>query len=69
MAQWLRIRAPNAGGVGSFLGRGARSQHPTWLAAKKPKHKNRSSTVTNSVKSLKKKKKKKFPYLKKKFQC
>ena len=51
----------NAGGVGSIPGQGAKNL--TCLVARKPKHKNRSNTVTNSIKTLKMvhiKKKKKF---------
>ena len=55
VVQWLRLRAPNAGGLGSIPGQGTRSHMPQLKIL-------RATTKTqHSQKNKKKKKKKKNP--------
>ena len=47
----IKTLPSNAGDVGLIPGQGAKIPHASW--PKKAKHKNRSNTVTNSIKTLK----------------
>ena len=39
VVQWLKLGAPNAGGVSSICGQGAKMLHATWCGQKKKEEK------------------------------
>ena len=49
MVQWLRLHAPNAGGIGLIPGQGTKTPHAIWSGKSKKKKKKKPTRLVSHV--------------------